>query len=95
MTPIKEMSAEDRMRRALLVIEGLATDMNDVDSYSLLKSLRKIVGDVYAIAHAASGLCCTGGSFDQFYKVQEDAEKFLKDANIVDVAEAMKRKPKY
>ena len=91
MTPIKDMTTEDRMTRALLVIEGLTLEHDLADK----KTLKKIARDVYRIAHAATGKCCTGGVFDQFYKVQEDAEKFLKDANIMDVAKTMKKPAKY
>lgn len=74
--PIKEAGEVERLKRALMVIEGLTYEQDLTDE-------NPFVNTVYRIAHAATGVhTCP---HDDWLAEIEVLEKELKEANIVDV----------
>jgi len=74
--PIDSADRIERLERALLAIEGLTYLHPDLED--------KLNGQIYTIAHAALGFC-QGCKERKNLFVIEDAEKALKELNIVDV----------
>ena len=86
MTPINECSREERLERALLVIESMFSgdDMEEDERFSM----------VYMVAHAATGRCCRGGQED-WLKLIEKCEKEAADNNIMHVDRVFEKAIKY
>lgn len=84
MTPIRECSAEERMLRALLAIEyilsGDALPESAEEVQKNAELIRKIMSDIYCIAHAGHGQCCEGG-ISKWLDLIEKCESHL-DAKI-------------
>lgn len=87
MTPIKECSREERLERALLVIESMfcGDDMEGDERAST----------VYMIAHAATGRCCQGGTNGNWLQLIEKCEKMAADNNIMHVDRVFKKAIRY
>lgn len=68
----------ERLERALLAIEGLTYLHPDLED--------KLNGQIYSIAHAALGFCegCKKGNEEKTLSRIEEAEKALKELNIMD-----------
>jgi hypothetical protein len=70
----------ERLERALLAIEGLTYLHPDLED--------KLNGQIYTIAHGALGFChgcAKHGTDDKMLSSIEEAEKALKELNIMDV----------
>ena len=89
MKPIRECDRQERMLRALLVLEGLASCQEDIMNKMPETPLEHFVHDVYAIAHAASGKCCEGGSENWLDKIDASAD-ILKKAGMMDLEEILR-----
>jgi hypothetical protein len=72
--PLRECSREERLMRALLVIEGLTIEASDND---------KRAAAVYRVAHTASGHC--KNPHEDWQAEWEQLEKELKSAGVVDI----------
>lgn len=85
MKPITECSREERLERALLVIEAMFCG-DEEDERSL---------KVYMIAHAATGRCCRGGDLEDWLQLIEKSEKEAADNNIMHVDRIFEKAIKY
>lgn len=95
MESILESSQERRIKRALLVVEGLTFLYDDIQTYLVAKnegvdalraSFNKFVSEVYCIAHAALPDKDCGVHYDWLLTIEQH-EALLKKMNIVDVEE--------
>lgn len=77
---IQQADRLERLERALLAIEGLTYLHPDLED--------KLNGQIYTIAHGALGFCrgCASHGTDNKMLLEiEEAEKALKELNIMDV----------
>lgn len=88
MKPIQKCSWEERLERALLVIEGLA--MHDVDLMEIAY-LRKVMEQIYMVAHAGSGKCCEGGNGNPWLSKIDEIAKSLQENGFIDVEKIDRR----
>ena len=80
MNSIKEASREERLERALLVLEGLTFLQDDFDE-------NPFVSTVYTVAHGATARCCnTFGT-----KKIEELEALLQEKKVMDVEKVLGR----
>lgn len=79
MNSIHECDRLERLERALLVLEGLTYLQDDEDPFAT---------EVYEIAHAALGFCCSPKEWLNLISKHEDE---LKKANIMDVEKILNR----
>jgi len=89
MTPIRECSSNERMLRALRVLEGLTYFLDDIMETEPKTPVEHFVHNVYMIAHSAAGKCKTCRKGDWLDKIEE-YEKMLKEVNIMDVEKELK-----
>lgn len=83
MRSIYECSREERLERALLVIEGLVLNLDHYGEKNAEGNyILNEMGYIYSISHAASGRCCskTGG-----LEYIEQFERDFKTAKIYDI----------
>lgn len=82
MKPTRECDQQERMLRALLVLEGLTYFMDKIMCSDPKTPIEHFVHNVYAIAHAAHGNCCSPSNWVDL--IDRNA-KLLKDANLMDI----------
>ena len=82
MKPTKECDQQERMLRALLVLDGLTYFLEDMMNEDPTTPVEYFVHEVYAIAHAAHGSCCVDSNW--LDRIDKTAE-LLKKAKIMDV----------
>ena len=70
---------ERLLERALLCIEGMTVELADNEPEN------RLYGDIYSIAHAATGRCCTGGASDWLNTILEPQIRILKELKLIDV----------
>ncbi len=83
MKSVKDCCREERLERALLVIEGIASSEGEISG--------ELASDIYAIAHGATGRCCEGGDGSPFIDRIDKHQAELKKHKIMDVDRAIKR----
>lgn len=88
MKPTRECEPDERMLRALLVIDAIAaTVFERCDYCEPPKTLEhKLLGDIYSIAHWAHGHCCDN---DRFNIIDERAAE-LKAAGRFDLEQVQR-----
>mgnify|MGYP001140477406 CR=1 FL=1 len=98
MTPIHLCSREERLSRALFVLECLAMTHMDLGPPPEDGEPEGLAELVYEIAHSATGRCCNGGrqtAEGGWLRKVEELEREMLESHIGDPEEALKRTPKY
>lgn len=85
MVPLKDATPEDRMLRALLVIESLVSE----EVKFLGGRIGKLIDEIYMVSHAATGKRSAGRIRDRFFERQEELEESLKLSGVVDIENVM------
>lgn len=84
--PIRECDREQRLERALLLIDALV-------SLQCPPPEEKLLNTIYEIAHAAHGRCCE--TAEGWLKTIDELEVEFKKNNVMDMTESLARPARY
>ncbi len=87
MKPTRECGQQERMLRALLVLDGMTGHFEDIMNEADAKTpIEHFVHDVYKIAHAAHGTCCEDSEW--LDRIDVNA-KILNDAKLMNLEKVL------
>lgn len=95
MKPTRECDQNERMLRALLVLDALAlandwlADRNPSNDSGRRQATEEFVHKVYAIAHMAHGKCCPGSERQARFDYIDTMAAWLKTENLMDLEQVL------
>lgn len=87
MKTTRECDQQERMLRALLVLDGMTYFMEDIMNKTPETPVEHFVHNVYMIAHSAQGSC--GNPHENWLDVIDEQAKLLKEANAMDLEKVL------